>query len=629
MLRCTRTILATTLAAPLGATVVPIASAQDAPIESAQPAPAQLDEVPQQPVEDYVPNRDEPAPADEVEQLSEDDQRVSEYYREEPPTEAPPENLPKAKDEVTPGQMRSDTLAVPEGFSKQEADQAEVAEARLESAPRAFAAGQTCKVFWPSPNRVCGVILERYERIGGPVSWLGLPRSNELVNPDGIGRRSEFLGGNIYWHPSHGAHSVAPDASKQWQTLGYETGKLGYPTSEAFSTRQKLTFGQRYSGGDIYYSPLTGGSVTGDIKARYDRMGASEHPIGVPIANEATNTNAFRYTNFSNGTLSWRGSDRATRFMYFNTQKVWDALGRETGAYGFPGSDEQATIPGVFHTVPFEEKGVIVWSSLFGAREISGQAFLYWSFLLNTADDIGYPLADPVSFADSSIQEFANATVLGSGDNISVIRKSESSSPSDVSSRFPHDVESAPLSNPYQARANISAGTRMSNDAPGILEKFDFPAGGVRFVVRKGFYSVYANGNDDGWGHDKLTQKHNFYNYNLLYNAIKQGARNTSISTAPDNYAYTQDVFFVKCGGFSLQPTCDEVEPKQWVTAIYRPIPNNTYKGYESKDPKISNDNWPVGVVTAYCHNTKSEASGNGNKSSKCPAYVNNYSKLV
>lgn len=66
--------------------------------------------------------------------------------------------------------------------------------------------------------------------MGGPQSFLSLPKSYQLINPDGIGRRSEFVNGFIYWHPDTGAHSVSIPVSVVWQRHGWEGGFLGYPT---------------------------------------------------------------------------------------------------------------------------------------------------------------------------------------------------------------------------------------------------------------------------------------------------------------------------------------------------------------------------------------------------------------
>ncbi|MBA4571866.1 LGFP repeat-containing protein, partial [Corynebacterium glutamicum] len=175
--------------------------------------------------------------------------------------------------------MRSDVIELPEGVSKEKADQLEVAEARLNEGARLMAT-TGCEVMWPTGFSVCGRILDTYRQVGGQLSWLGPPKSNELTNPDGVGKRSEFFGGAIYWHPDTGAYAVTLDGLRQWGTLNWESGPLGYPTSGPMDTNYPLTQRQTFQGGDNYYNPLTGGAVWGDIKQRYEELGGSNHAIG-------------------------------------------------------------------------------------------------------------------------------------------------------------------------------------------------------------------------------------------------------------------------------------------------------------------------------------------------------------
>jgi uncharacterized protein with LGFP repeats len=60
---------------------------------------------------------------------------------------------------------------------------------------------------------VYGAIRDKWLSVGGPTSWLGLPTTDELAAPDGLGvfprdahgRVSYFQRGLIYWSPSTGA----------------------------------------------------------------------------------------------------------------------------------------------------------------------------------------------------------------------------------------------------------------------------------------------------------------------------------------------------------------------------------------------------------------------------------------
>lgn len=65
-----------------------------------------------------------------------------------------------------------------------------------------------CKSYWPSFYQVCGPIRDLYESLGGPAGTLGLPKSAETLDPDGIGKQIEFFGGTIRWTPSTGAYVI-------------------------------------------------------------------------------------------------------------------------------------------------------------------------------------------------------------------------------------------------------------------------------------------------------------------------------------------------------------------------------------------------------------------------------------
>jgi len=70
-----------------------------------------------------------------------------------------------------------------------------------------------CADFWnPAMGSwfmVCGRILDKYNEFGGPNGSLGLPTSNELTNPDGVGKRTSFTNdASIYWSPESDAHQI-------------------------------------------------------------------------------------------------------------------------------------------------------------------------------------------------------------------------------------------------------------------------------------------------------------------------------------------------------------------------------------------------------------------------------------
>ncbi|TNL93933.1 hypothetical protein FHE74_10575, partial [Corynebacterium tapiri] len=213
------------------------------------------------------------------------------------------------KDRVIPGQMRSDKEPIPAGISKAEADKAEVREAKLTN-PEAptLNARPGCGVYWPTWFEVCGAIKNKYDQIGGPLSFLLLPKSNELTNPDGVGRRSEFINGFIYWHPHTGAHSVSLPVSTVWARHGWEGGFLGYPTTSDIPQGGDW-YKQDFQGGHVYTHnalPPVQSSIQGAIYDKWQSMGAQNSDLGYPISDELTTPDGRgRYNVFEGGMIYW------------------------------------------------------------------------------------------------------------------------------------------------------------------------------------------------------------------------------------------------------------------------------------------------------------------------------------
>lgn len=260
--------------------------------------------------------------------------------------------------EVIPGQMRSDREEVPAGVDKAEADKAEIREAQLTDPDTpTLNAPPGCGVYWPTSFEVCGLIKEKYDSIGGPTSFLLLPKSNELTNPDGVGKRSEFVNGYIYWHPKTGAHTVSLPVSKVWARHGWEKGFLGYPTTSDIP-QGNAWYKQDFQGGHVYTHnalPASQASIQGAIYDKWQSMGAQNSELGYPISDELTTPDGVgRYNVFEHGTIYWTPKTGA-HFVSGLTQYVWADSGYEKGKYGYPVGDSYMNAIG--ETVQDFEKG--------------------------------------------------------------------------------------------------------------------------------------------------------------------------------------------------------------------------------------------------------------------------------
>jgi uncharacterized protein with LGFP repeats len=50
-----------------------------------------------------------------------------------------------------------------------------------------------------------------------------------------VGRYEHFQKGSIFWSPTTGVHSVRGAFLTAWALTGYERGRLGYPTRDAYA----------------------------------------------------------------------------------------------------------------------------------------------------------------------------------------------------------------------------------------------------------------------------------------------------------------------------------------------------------------------------------------------------------
>ncbi|WP_051812713.1 LGFP repeat-containing protein [Streptomyces sp. NRRL S-340] len=108
-------------------------------------------------------------------------------------------------------------------------------------------------------HQVVGDIEQRYLRMGGPGGALGCPLTDELVNPDGFGRRSQFEHGTVYWSARSGAWPVWGAIGDYWCGQGCEAGWTGYPTGYEYTVGNEIR--QNFQCTVIHFQDLGGGTT--------------------------------------------------------------------------------------------------------------------------------------------------------------------------------------------------------------------------------------------------------------------------------------------------------------------------------------------------------------------------------
>jgi uncharacterized protein with LGFP repeats len=162
------------------------------------------------------------------------------------------------------------------------------------------------------PRTVWGSIAKRWTALGG-LSWgYGVPSTDERVTPDRVGRYNHFTGGaSIYWSPVTKAHAVQGQIRDLWAGLGWETGLLGYPTSDEQPTADGRGRQNTFQTGAVIWSPGTGAqAVYGSIYNRYLALGGVRSTLGYPTRSEY-GVPGGRANDFQHGRISWNATTGA------------------------------------------------------------------------------------------------------------------------------------------------------------------------------------------------------------------------------------------------------------------------------------------------------------------------------
>ena len=109
---------------------------------------------------------------------------------------------------------------------------------------------------------VHGAILVLWTELGRENGFLGYPLTDETTTPDGVGRFNHFQGGSIYWTPDTGAHEVHGAIRELWSSMGWERSFLGYPRTNELATADGVGRFSDFQGGQISWSPSLGAAVS-------------------------------------------------------------------------------------------------------------------------------------------------------------------------------------------------------------------------------------------------------------------------------------------------------------------------------------------------------------------------------
>ena len=177
----------------------------------------------------------------------------------------------------------------------------------------------------------------KYVRLKGEKGFLGKKVGGRGACPDGVGQYQHYQGGSIYWHPSTGAHFVRREIRKKWKALGWEKSILGYPKRDERETPDKEGRYNHFQYGSIYWHPKTGAhEIHGDIWKKWRDLGWETGYLGYPTTDERkTPDTVGRHHTFRGGSIYWTPGTGA-QAVHPLILKEWGRHKCELGFLGYP-----------------------------------------------------------------------------------------------------------------------------------------------------------------------------------------------------------------------------------------------------------------------------------------------------
>jgi D-alanyl-D-alanine carboxypeptidase len=189
-----------------------------------------------------------------------------------------------------------------------------------------------------------GGIETSWARLGWENGRLGYPLEEERCGRAGGGCVQDFQGGLLYWTPSYGAVPVWGAIRATWGSIGWEAGRLGYPTEGERCARAGNGCVQDFSNGTVYWSPGYGAHpVFAAFLSRWGSLGWEWGRLGYPTSDERCNLRASGcLQEFTGGKLYWSPSTSANP-MWGAIGSYWATYGWENGPFGYPTSGESCS----------------------------------------------------------------------------------------------------------------------------------------------------------------------------------------------------------------------------------------------------------------------------------------------
>lgn len=155
-----------------------------------------------------------------------------------------------------------------------------------------------------------GAIRGLWAATGFENGRLGYPVTNEVPGLRDGGVYQNYQGGAIVWSPATGAHISVGAIRGEWAATGFENGRLGYPVTDEVAGLRDGGVYQNYQGGAIIWSPASGAHLSvGGIRSIWASTGFESGRLGYPTSDEyPTGSDGSVAQNYQGGVIHWSPS---------------------------------------------------------------------------------------------------------------------------------------------------------------------------------------------------------------------------------------------------------------------------------------------------------------------------------
>jgi len=272
---------------------------------------------------------------------------------------------------------------------------------------------QRGSVYWTTATGarvVSGSILTRWTKTGAEDGALGYPTGEQDCRLVRGGCFQQFEDGLVYATPSTGTRVVSGAFFDEWAAHSWEVGPLGYPAGEKSCGLRDSGCFQLFEGGMIYSATAPGThTVLGDIWRAWAAQGWESGLLGYPTTNE-TCSNGVCTQQFQGGSIVWSAGTGA-RIARGAIGTYWTTAGGVGGPLGLPAGDPFCGLArgGCYQVF---QNGSVYWTAAYGAHAVSGPIRTFWGANGWEVGSLGYPKADAVTSGTQTTQVFEGGTLV-------------------------------------------------------------------------------------------------------------------------------------------------------------------------------------------------------------------------